>query len=55
VVTGDMQVLDNSPIHDGTATITTTPAPEPGTLTMLAAALLAGGVLWKGRRKSSRG
>jgi hypothetical protein len=53
VVTVGMQVLDNRPIHDGTATITTTP--EPGTMMMLAAAVLAGVVLWQGRRKLSRG
>jgi hypothetical protein len=39
VVTGDLRVLDSSPIYDGVARITT--VPEPGTLVLLAAAVLS--------------
>lgn len=53
VVTGDMRVLDNSPLVDGMATITT--VPEPTTLGLLACAAAVGMVLAIGRGKSCRG
>jgi len=51
VTGGDMRVLDNL-IQDGSATITT--VPEPAAVEMLAAAILAGGLLWKFRRNLGR-
>jgi hypothetical protein len=50
VVTSDLRVLDGSPIHEGRATISTI-VPEPGTLVLLAAAVLSGAAVWLRRRK----
>jgi hypothetical protein len=48
IVDGDLNVLDNSPVSEATAAIKV--VPEPGSLVLLAAGVLAGAV-WRIRRK----